>query len=120
MPTRGGPCIKKVEIENCQVPNPQDQTTCLICVYGYFPEGEKCKKVSPLCRQHNVENGHCTSCLNPGFTVQNGKCLDENCLNPDEDRCLECKHNFVYNYDDKICEFRAPQQEPIPPQTENN
>lgn len=35
---------------------------CKVCAYGYYPAGEKCNMVSPLCAGHNVETGECLDC----------------------------------------------------------
>jgi hypothetical protein len=70
----------------------------LICVERYFPDDKKCSKVSNLCKDYNVQNGKCTSCSIQGFTLDNGKCVDPNCIaKNNDDSCSNCKPNFVFS-----------------------
>lgn len=85
--------------------NPQNPSVCLICLFGYYPEGNRCAKVSDLCRDHNVQNGQCTSCISPIMLLTNGQCRDPNCMNYNGDICDRCVQNFVYNVGQKICQF---------------
>lgn len=105
MLTVGAACTKKIVIENCQVPDPKNVGKCLICVYGYFPDGNKCTKVSSLCKDFNVQNGKCTSCVSSGFNLNDGKCIDPNCVSRNGDACASCKSNFAYKDGDKICKL---------------
>lgn len=81
---------------------------CLVCVFGYFPEGTKCSKVSSLCKDHNVQNGKCKSCISDGFKLDDGKCVDPNCVSKNGDACTMCKSNFLFSESDKICKLSDP------------
>ena len=75
----------------------QTYESCLICVYGFYPSGNECKKVSSLCGEHNVQNGDCLTCFGPKFMLFEGKCVDPNCLSVNEqEQCTECVPNFNY------------------------
>lgn len=52
----------------------------MICAERYFPDDKKCSKVSSTCKDYNLQNGKCTSCSIQGFTLDNGKCIDINCI----------------------------------------
>lgn len=106
--TAGAPCTKKIVIENCQVPDNKNAGKCLICNYGYFPDGNKCTKVSELCKDFNVQNGKCTSCISTGFTLTDGICVDPNCVSRIGGACSVCVPNFLYSSTEKICKLNDP------------
>lgn len=66
-------------------------------------------QVSSLCREHNVQNGQCLSCVNPSRSLENGKCMDKNCEARNGEKCDRCALNFKYDIQDMICKF-VPQQ----------
>lgn len=35
---------------------------CLVCIYGFYPEGNQCMRVSKKCADHNVQTGDCFNC----------------------------------------------------------
>jgi hypothetical protein len=44
-----------------------------------------------------------------GFTLDNGKCVDINCVSRNnDDSCLTCKTNFIFNNVEKICKLNDP------------
>ena len=63
------------EVSNCQVVDPANPGTCIICVYGYFPSPIGCSQVSEFCDGHNVQTGDCFGCKY-GLQLTSGKCLD--------------------------------------------
>lgn len=86
-----GSCENKPEIANCKVIDPITGTKCIICEYGWYPAGNHCNQVSPLCKDHNVQTGECISCNNNKLVVRKGKCVDENCQTFDNNQCIACK-----------------------------
>lgn len=90
------------------MPDSNNPGKCLICVYGYYPEGNSCKKVSSLCKDFNVQTGACTSCANPSRSLIMGKCVDQNCQTASDDGCQTCKSGFVFSATEKICKFSDP------------
>lgn len=106
--TPGAACTKKIVIENCQVPDTKNVGRCLICNTGFFPEGTRCSKVSELCKDYNGQNGRCTSCVSPGFNLNDGKCVDPNCATRNGELCTGCSPNFELNRAEKICKLVDP------------
>lgn len=91
-----GTCTKMLGVQNCEVPNPQNTSQCLICVYGWYPSNGDCKKVSPMCKDHNVQTGHCLTCKQNHHRIMAGACVDSNCVSVDAatSSCTECKESF--------------------------
>jgi proprotein convertase subtilisin/kexin type 5 len=103
--TPGAACTKKIVIENCQVPDTKNIGKCAVCNNMYFPDGNKCSKVSELCKDYNKQNGKCTSCVSSGFNINDGKCVDPNCATRNGELCTGCVANFELNKAEKICKL---------------
>lgn len=56
-----------------------------------------------MCNGYDLSTGECLACKN-GLTLQNGMCIDPNCLNTGSDGCLECKAGFKIGQN-ILCEF---------------
>lgn len=65
-------------------------------------------KVSNQCKDYNPQNGKCTTCSINGLNVEDGKCVDPNCLSRNNEVCPSCKPNFIFNNVEKICKFNDP------------
>jgi proprotein convertase subtilisin/kexin type 5 len=75
-----------------------DATTCLICVTGYFLEGNNCLTVcSSIYRFANSTSGNCETCPNPCIT-----CAYQN----NTMKCLSCAVGYLFN--GSSCVFICP------------
>lgn len=97
------PTPEKDGVSNCEVLNPASPSSCLICVYGFYPLGEACLSVSELCDGHDVSNGNCFACKY-ALTLTSGKCIDTNCLTFQNNRCQKCQPDFTINAQG-ICQY---------------
>jgi len=96
-----------VTIQNCQIVNPANSSLCSTCESGYYPNGTQCVPVSPLCQSYNLTNGNCLACIS-SYTLNQGKCLDLNCLNQQSNGCVQCKNNFRVLGGSSLCVFYDP------------
>ena len=76
-------------------------------MYGYFLNADSCAKASQLCDGYDLLNGNCLGCLNK-LQLRNGKCVDPNCENWENENCKACNNGFQLNVLSGLCEFFDP------------
>ena len=64
--------------------------------------------MSDQCKDYNPQNGRCTTCSIAGYVVDDGKCVDPNCMVKNNEICSSCKPNFIYSNGEKICKYNDP------------
>lgn len=76
----GGTCEVFFRDPNCK--KFDNNNKCLSCAKRYYVnEGGKCSPTSPLCKDYNPKNGHCTSCYQ-GYAQHQGSCVLGNAQDP--------------------------------------
>lgn len=76
-----GTCRQQSMIENCQTleTNQNSINKCAVCIDGYYPSFDVCKKASVRCNGYDKDTGSCMACIAP-YVLSKGKCLDVNCM----------------------------------------
>ena len=74
-------CRQQLVIENCQLlqTNTNAINKCAVCIDGFYPSFDTCKRVSSRCNGYDKDTGACFACSGI-FLFNKGKCLDPNCV----------------------------------------